>query len=181
MKKLIIIPAYNESENIEKTIRDIEKNTPDFDYVVVNDCSTDDTLKILKENHFNYVSLPINLGIGGAVQTGYKYAKEHDYDLAVQVDGDGQHDARFLNTMASYMETHDLDMVIGSRFIENEGFQSSALRRFGIKYFTVLIKLLTGVTITDPTSGLRMAGRNVLPCLPRIILPIIRSRKQQLR
>ena len=162
MKKLIIIPAYNESENIEKTIRDIEQNTPDFDYVVVNDCSKDNTLEILEKNSFNHVSLPINLGIGGAVQTGYRYALEHDYDLAVQVDGDGQHDASFLQTMASYMESHDLDMVIGSRFIENEGFQSSALRRFGIKYFTVLIKMLTGVTVTDPTSGLRMAGRKVI-------------------
>ena len=162
MKKLIIIPAYNESENIEKTVLDIEKNASGFDYVVINDCSTDDTLKILKKNHFNYVSLPINLGIGGAVQTGYRYAKEHKYDLAVQVDGDGQHDVSFLKTMADYMENHELDMVIGSRFIENEGFQSSALRRFGIRYFTFLIKLLTGVTITDPTSGLRMAGKKVI-------------------
>ena len=162
MKKLIIIPAYNESENIVGTVRDIEENAPEFDYIIINDCSTDNTLEICKQNHFNYVNLPINLGIGGAVQTGYKYAKEYGYDLAVQVDGDGQHDPAFLQKMADYLEEHKLDMVIGSRFITNEGFQSSALRRVGIVYFTRLIHLLTGKTVTDPTSGLRMGGRKVI-------------------
>lgn len=162
MKKLIIIPAYNEGENIKKTIEDIKEKAPEFDYVVINDCSTDNTLEVLRENHFNYVNLPLNLGIGGAVQTGYRYAWEHGYDLAVQVDGDGQHDPAFLNEMASYLEEHQLDMVIGSRFITKEGFQSSFMRRVGITYFTGLIKLLTGKTITDPTSGLRLAGRKVI-------------------
>ncbi len=162
MKKLIIIPAYNESENIKDTVENIKTNAPDFDYVVINDCSTDNTLDILKDNNYNYVSLPINLGIGGAVQTGYKYAMEHDYDVAVQVDGDGQHDPVFLNHMAEYLKEHDLDMVIGSRFIDKEGFQSSFTRRMGIVYFTVLIRILTGKKITDPTSGLRMAGKNVI-------------------
>lgn len=162
MKKLIIIPAYNESENIVGTVRDIEENAPDFDYIIINDCSTDNTLEICKQNHFNYVNLPINLGIGGAVQTGYKYAKQYGYDIAVQVDGDGQHDPAFLQQMAEYLEEHQLDMVIGSRFITNEGFQSSALRRVGIVYFTRLIHLLTGHKITDPTSGLRLGGRKVI-------------------
>lgn len=162
MKKLIIIPAYNESENIVGTVRDIEENAPDFDYIIINDCSTDNTLEICKQNHFNYVNLPINLGIGGAVQTGYKYAREYGYDIAVQVDGDGQHDPAFLQQMADYLEEHQLDMVIGSRFITNEGFQSSALRRVGIVYFTKLIHLLTGHKITDPTSGLRLGGRKVI-------------------
>ena len=162
MKKLIIIPAYNESENIVGTVRDIEQNAADFDYIIINDCSTDNTLEICKQNHFNYVNLPINLGIGGAVQTGYKYAKEYGYDLAVQVDGDGQHNPVFLQKMAEYLEEHELDMVIGSRFITNEGFQSSALRRVGIVYFTRLIRVLTGKTVTDPTSGLRMGGRKVI-------------------
>lgn len=162
MKKLIIIPAYNESENIVGTIEDIKENAPDFDYVVINDCSTDNTLQILKEHGYNYVSLPINLGIGGAVQTGYKYADKYGYDIAVQVDGDGQHDPAFLAKMADYLEEHDLDMVIGSRFIDKEGFQSSFMRRVGIVYFTGLIKLLTGKTITDPTSGLRLAGKKVI-------------------
>ena len=141
MKKLIIIPAYNESECIEATVRDMMENAPDFDYVIINDCSTDNTQEICEKNGFNIVNLPINLGIGGAVQTGYMYAVEYDYDLAVQVDGDGQHDPQFLRCMAEYLETHDADMVIGSRFIEKEGFQSSWIRRFGIVYFTKLIKL----------------------------------------
>ena len=162
MKKLIIIPAYNEGENIEKTVKDIQENALGFDYVVINDCSTDNTLEILKRNDYNFVSLPINLGIGGAVQTGYIYAKKYGYDIAVQVDGDGQHDPAFLTIMADYLEKHNLDMVIGSRFITKEGFQSSALRRFGIVYFSVLIKILTGKTVTDPTSGLRLAGRRVI-------------------
>ena len=162
MKKLIIIPAYNESANIEKTVRDIEENAKGFDYVIINDCSTDNTREICEAKGFNIVNLPINLGIGGAVQTGYQYAVRYGYDLAVQVDGDGQHDPQFLKQMADYMENHDVDMVIGSRFIEKEGFQSSFMRRVGITYFTGLIKLCTGKKITDPTSGLRMAGRRVI-------------------
>lgn len=162
MKKLIIIPAYNEAENIEKTIRDIEKNAPDFDYVIINDCSTDDTKAVCEKNKFNMIDLPINLGIGGAVQTGYRYGWNKGYDIAVQVDGDGQHDPAFLDEMAAYLLGNHLDMVIGSRFINKEGFQSSGTRRLGIKYFTILIKILTGVKITDPTSGLRMVNRDVM-------------------
>ena len=162
MKKLIIIPAYNEEENIERTIRMIEKGTNDFDYVIINDCSKDNTKKICEKNHFNYVDLPINLGIGGAVQTGYKYALNNGYDLAVQVDGDGQHDPQFLEEMAEYLVENKLDMVIGSRFINKEGFQSSGVRRLGIKYFTGLIKVLTGKKITDPTSGLRMINKDII-------------------
>lgn len=163
MKKgLVIIPAYNESANIENTVADIKKNAPDFDYVVINDCSKDNTLEILKANDMNYISLPVNLGIGGAVQTGYKYACEHGYETAVQVDGDGQHDVSYLNAMYDAMKTQNADMIIGSRFIEKEGFQSSLMRRIGISYFTKMIKVLTGVTITDPTSGFRLADRSVI-------------------
>lgn len=162
MKKLIIIPAYNESGNIKKTVLDIQKKANDFDYIIINDCSTDETRRICEQNGFNIVNLPINLGIGGAVQTGYKYALEKGYDMAVQVDGDGQHDPVFLQYMAKYLTERELDMVIGSRFIEKEGFQSSKARRIGIKYFTVLIKMLTGKKITDPTSGLRMVNRDII-------------------
>lgn len=162
MKKLIIIPAFNEEANIEKTVTSIQKDAKDFDYVVINDCSTDRTRQICEEKGYNVVNLPINLGIGGAVQTGYKYAYANGYDVAVQVDGDGQHDPEFLNKMAEYIEKNKVDMVIGSRFIEKKGFQSSVTRRMGIKFFSVLIKLLTGSVITDPTSGLRMVGRNVM-------------------
>ena len=162
MKKLIIIPAYNEEANIEKTVESILKDSSGFDYVIINDCSRDNTRKICEEKGYNIVNLPINLGIGGAVQTGYKYAVRNGYDMAVQVDGDGQHDPKFLEEMAAYLEEHDVDMVIGSRFIEKQGFQSSGLRRVGIRFFTALIKVMTGKKITDPTSGLRMVGKNVL-------------------
>ena len=162
MKKLIIIPAYNEEENIEKTVESILRDSSGFDYVIINDCSRDNTKKICEKRGYNIVNLPINLGIGGAVQTGYKYAVRNGYDMAVQVDGDGQHDPKFLEEMATYLEEHNVDMVIGSRFIEKQGFQSSGLRRIGIRFFTFLIKILTGKKITDPTSGLRMVGKNVL-------------------
>jgi len=162
IKKLIIIPAFNEADNIEKTVQAILRNAPDFDYVIINDCSGDKTREICEKNGFNIVNLPINLGIGGAVQTGYRYAYEMGYDVAVQVDGDGQHDPEFLNQMAEYLMSHQLDMVIGSRFIEKKGFQSSRIRRVGIVFFSILIKILTGKLITDPTSGLRMIGRNAM-------------------
>lgn len=162
MRQLIIIPAYNERDNIEKTVNAIIEKAPEFDYVIINDCSTDDTRSICERNGYNIINLPINLGIGGAVQTGYRYAYEEGYDMAVQVDGDGQHDPQFLQVMAEVMTEKKLDMVIGSRFIDKEGFQSSGVRRIGIKYFTVLIKLLTGKKITDPTSGLRMVNRKVI-------------------
>lgn len=162
MKKLIIIPAYNEEENIVETVENIKKDALGFDYVVINDCSTDSTRKICEERGYHIVNLPINLGIGGAVQTGYKYALRHGYDVAVQVDGDGQHDPEFLEKMFEELCDKKLDMVIGSRFIAKEGFQSSLMRRIGIVYFTKLIKFLTGITITDPTSGLRMANRKVI-------------------
>jgi len=160
-KKLIIIPAYNESTNLIHVVEDIEKNAPDFDYVIINDCSKDDTEQICKDNNFNYVSLPINLGIGGGMQTGYKYAQRHGYDVAVQFDGDGQHDAAYLGALLKEMEDTGADMVIGSRFINKEGFQSSFTRRVGIRFFEKLIKIVSGKRITDATSGFRMVNRKI--------------------
>ncbi|MDY2618975.1 MAG: glycosyltransferase family 2 protein [Oscillospiraceae bacterium] len=162
MKKLVIIPAYNEEDSIVNTVQDILDHAPGFDYVVINDCSKDRTLQRCRENGLNVIDLPVNLGIGGGIQTGYRYAVEHGYDVAVQFDGDGQHDASYLQAMADRLERDDLDMVIGSRFIENEGFQSTGLRRFGINFFKFLIKLLYGGTITDATSGMRMCSRRVM-------------------
>lgn len=162
LKKLIIIPAYNESECIEKTIENIQKNAKDFDYIIINDCSTDNTREICERNGFHIINLPVNLGIGGAVQTGYIYGIRCGYDMAVQVDGDGQHDAAFLQKMAECLEETGADMVIGSRFIEKQGFQSTGARRIGIRFFTWLIRLMTGKTVTDPTSGLRMVNRKVM-------------------
>lgn len=162
MKKLVIIPAYNEAGSIQKAVDDIQAHAPNFDYVVVNDCSTDATLNICRELNLNHVNLSVNLGIGGAVQTGYLYGYRNGYDVAVQFDGDGQHDASYLEQMAEALAKTGSDMIIGSRFIEKEGFQSSGLRRIGIRYFSVLIQLMTGKKVTDPTSGMRMVNRDVM-------------------
>ncbi len=162
MKSLVIIPAFNESASILNTVKDIKDNAPGFDYVIINDCSTDNMKQICRDNNLNVVNLPVNLGIGGAVQTGYKYAREYGYDAAVQFDGDGQHKAEYLQMMADLMEKEELDMVIGSRFIEREGFQSTFMRKVGIKFFTGLIKLITGKKVTDPTSGMRMVGKDLI-------------------
>lgn len=171
MKSLVIIPAYNEEKSIEKTVQDIRENAPEFDYVIVNDCSKDATLEICREQGMHVLNLPINLGIGGAVQTGYLYAHKNHYDFAIQFDGDGQHDAKYLQEMRDYMIAHETDMLIGSRFITKEGFQSSGIRRFGIRYFSVLIKLLTRCLVTDPTSGMRMVNRDIIEiyagCYPK--------------
>lgn len=188
MKKLVIIPAYNECGSILKAVDDIREHAPGFDYVVVNDCSTDKTLSICRKNKLNYVNLSVNLGIGGAVQTGYIYACQNGYDVAVQFDGDGQHDAAYLDRMAQALTESGSDMVIGSRFIEKEGFQSSGLRRVGIRYFSVLIWLLTGKKVTDPTSGMRMVNREVIRIYadsypkdypePESVMAILRKRKK---
>lgn len=162
MKKLVIIPAYNEAASIVNTVNDLKLNAPDFDYIIINDGSKDDTTEVCEKNYLNHLELSINLGIGGAVQTGYLYAYYNDYDVAVQFDGDGQHDASYLSYLEEVLTSNNADMVIGSRFIEKEGFQSSGLRRFAIKYFTLLIKFLTGKKITDPTSGFRMCNKRII-------------------
>ena len=162
MKKLVIIPAYNECGSIQRAVDDIREHAPGFDYVVINDCSTDETLDICRKYGLNHVNLSVNLGIGGAVQTGYIYGCQYGYDMAVQFDGDGQHDGAYLEMMAEKLLETGSDMVIGSRFIEREGFQSSGLRRIGIWYFSMLLLLLTGKRVTDPTSGMRMVNREVM-------------------
>ena len=162
MKKIVIIPAYNEISNIRTTVQDILDHAPGFDYVIINDCSQDGTMRFCTEQGMNIINLPVNLGIGGAVQTGYLYAWRNDYDVAVQFDGDGQHDASYLGEMADFLQAQQADMVIGSRYIKKEGFQSSGIRQFGIRYFSALIKLLTGKRVTDPTSGMRMVNRDVM-------------------
>ena len=131
MRTLVIIPAYNEEESIIGTIKDVVSSGFDVDYVVINDCSKDNTLSVLKSVDANYISLPVNLGIGGGMQAGYIYAYERGYDIAVQIDGDGQHDAAYLGKILEPLIRREADMVIGSRFIEKEGFQSSLTRRLG--------------------------------------------------
>lgn len=167
MKVLIIIPAYNEQENIQGVLSDIQEYAPEVDCVVINDCSTDGTREVLRGIGANYLDLPINLGIGGGVQTGYRYALEHGYDIAIQFDGDGQHDARFLHDLTAPIEGGAADVVIGSRFLKGEGFQSSAMRRFGIQFLSRLIRMLCGVQVLDVTSGMRAVNREMMELFAR--------------
>lgn len=161
-KVLIIIPAYNEEKNIEKVVDNIVNNFPEYDYVVINDGSRDATRDICKARGYEFLNLSINLGIGGAVQTGYKYAKDKGYDIAVQIDGDGQHDISYLKKMLPLLESGEADIVIGSRFIDKEGFQSSAARRTGIKLLSTLIFICTGCRIKDVTSGFRAVNKKFI-------------------
>ena len=162
MNVLVIIPAYNEESSIRKTVLEVREKAPWADILVVNDCSVDNTEKILAELGVIYLRLPVNLGIGGAVQTGYRYAGLNGYDIAVQLDADGQHDADFLEAVTAPIKEGRADVVIGSRFIEKEGFQTSGMRRFGIKFLNGLIRLITGVKVTDATSGFRAVSKNMI-------------------
>lgn len=161
-KVLIIIPAYNEEENIEKVVDNIRNNFPQYDYIVINDGSKDNTRDICQKRGYQYLNLSINLGIGGAVQTGYKYAKDKGYDVAVQIDGDGQHDIAYLEEMLPALKNGEADIVIGSRFIDKEGFQSSAARRMGIRILSALIFLCTGCKVKDVTSGFRAVNKRFI-------------------
>lgn len=161
MRTLIIIPAYNEGKSLPKLFSELKALPVKCDIVVINDCSTDDTEAVCLAHDIRVISLPVNLGIGGAVQTGYRYAYKNNYDAAVQMDGDGQHDPMFLKLLLSRIE-QGFDLCIGSRFIENEGFQSSATRRMGIKYFSWLIRFMTGNSFSDPTSGFRACNRGLI-------------------
>ena len=162
MRVLIIIPAYNEQDNIKSVINKLQRYVPSMDYLIINDCSKDETVKVCDSNNFNYISLPINLGIGGGVQTGYKYAWKYGYDIAVQHDGDGQHDPAYIVKSIEPLVDGTADIVIGSRFIEKEGFQSSRTRRIGIKILSWLIYICGGVRIKDVTSGFRAVNREYI-------------------
>lgn len=167
MKILVIIPAYNEEESIEGVVQELIRTKIDVDYIIINDCSSDETESICKKNKFNYLSLPVNLGIGGGVQTGYCYASENKYDIAIQMDGDGQHNAEFLRELIDPIINQEANMVIGSRFIEKKGFQSSGLRRFGISFLKKLIRVCCGVSIQDTTSGFRACDKNLIDFFAR--------------
>ena len=133
----------------------LQKVAPFADFLIVNDASTDSSAVILKEQGFSHISLPVNLGIGGGVQSGYLYAREHGYDITVQMDGDGQHDPAYLANVIAPVESGEFAMCIGSRFIEKEGFQTSFMRRLGIQILSVLIHALCGKKVKDVTSGFR--------------------------
>lgn len=161
-----IIPAYNEEKAIAAVVADINRTAKEqqllIDAIVVNDCSKDATSEVISKINCIALNLPVNLGIGGAVQTGFKYAFENGYDYAIQVDGDGQHPASEVPVILKKAQEENADVVVGSRFISKDGFQSSALRRFGINYFKWLNKILVGVTVNDSTSGFRLINKKVL-------------------
>lgn len=154
-----MIPAYNEAENIEKVVKDIKKNT-NYDYLIVNDGSRDNTVEILEKNHFSGIHLPMNYGLASAVQTGFKYAYQHGYDIVIQFDGDGQHQAKYLKDLVHEIENGS-DIVIGSRFVNRK--KNFSGRMLGSRLLTFIIFLATFRKINDPTSGLRAYGKRVIP------------------
>lgn len=167
MKRIaVIIPAYNEASSIESVIRAIRQlpKTPNqiLEVVVINDCSLDETSACASKMTCTVLDLPINLGIGGAVQTGIRYAFENGYDLAVQIDGDGQHPPEELVHLIEAQQTKGWNVVIGSRYMDKQGFQSSRVRRMGIRYFRRLNRMLTGQDISDCTSGFRLLDRKAM-------------------
>jgi glycosyltransferase involved in cell wall biosynthesis len=166
VKTLIMLPCYNEQHSLPKLLDDLmTTNHPEkysLHIVVINDCSKDDTAKVAKQYKVNLINLPVNLGIGGAVQSGLKFALRNDFDLAVQMDGDGQHPPGELHKLLDCYEKSGANVVIGSRFIEKKGFQTSFVRRMGIRYFHWLNKLMTGKSIYDSTSGFRLFDKKAI-------------------
>jgi glycosyltransferase involved in cell wall biosynthesis len=161
-RNLAIVPAFNEADSIAPTVAAIYQWAPDFDVLVVDDGSNDATAERAADADAAVLRMPFNLGIGGAMQAGYIYALERGYEVAVQVDGDGQHDPRHIPELLEHLrDDADLNMVTGSRFLaaSGVGFQSSATRRAGIRVFSSLVSLITGQRVTDPTSGFRMTNR----------------------
>lgn len=166
-KVLLIIPAYNEEENILNTYQSIKnynkKNKTKYDVIVINDGSRDRTSKICHENGIPVIDLIHNLGIGGAVQTGYKYAYYHGYDIAVQFDGDGQHDVRYVKNIIAPIMEGKADMTIGSRFVGDiETFRTTFARRIGISIISIFMQAVTGKKIYDTTSGFRACSKELI-------------------
>lgn len=166
MKKLAIVPAFNEEKNITGVIFSLKKYQPDFDIVVINDGSLDQTSSVAREtNQAVIIDLPANIGIGGAVQTGFIYARRKNYDLAIQIDGDGQHDAAEIAKLIAPIMANEADMVIGSRFLSQSKYKGTLLRRLGIKIFSWLNLIFLGQKITDSTSGFRAFSRRAIEIL----------------
>lgn len=160
MRVLVIVPAYNEEENIACVVDALRRKG--IDYVVVNDGSNDNTLKICRDNSFNYLNLPKNLGIGGAVQAGHLYAQRNGYDIDIQFDGDGQHDVSCIPNLVDAIEG-GADLVVGSRFIGGSNkFKSTTARRMGINFLKHVIKMKTGLVVNDVTSGFRACNRKAI-------------------
>ncbi len=162
MRVLAIVPAYNEAPNLPRVIAALRTSSPGCDICVVDDGSTDQTAAVAARLGAAVLRSPLNLGIGGAVQTGYLWARDHAYDAAIQVDGDGQHDPSQIAASLEPIEQGRADVVIGSRFLADGGFRSTPLRRAGIRYLCWLLWLRCGARVTDPTSGFRAAGRRAI-------------------
>ena len=160
MRTLVIIPAYNEQDNIQRVVENLIENYPQYEYVVVNDGSKDDTARICRENGYNLLDLPANLGLAGAFQTGLKYAQEMGYDRAIQFDADGQHLPQYIQPMIDCMEQGNYDIVVGSRFVTEKNPRS--LRMMGSYLIAFAMRLTTGKTLTDPTSGMRLFNRQMI-------------------
>ncbi len=159
MKTLIIVPAYNEELNIKKAIEDITKET-EYDYIVINDCSKDDTKKVCIENGFHCLSLPVNYGLTSGIQIGMKYAYQKGYDIAIQFDGDGQHKAEHLKELVKEIEEGNGNIIIGSRFVTQK--KPKNMRMLGSFLLSIAIRLTTGKKIKDPTSGMRAYDRKAI-------------------
>lgn len=159
---LLVIPAYNEAENLPRVIRDITAQNADLHYIIVSDGSTDDTVSLCEKNGYHYISLPVNLGLSGCFQTGMKYARDHGYRYVAQFDGDGQHRAEDVQVLYRKMKEVDCDIVLGSRFLENK--KGGSMREIGSRLIAAAIKLTTGVTITDPTCGIRLYNHRIIEC-----------------
>jgi len=159
---LVIVPAFNEEGSLEKVVREVNIHLPQAHVLVVNDGSTDLTSEKAKACGGMVLDLPFNLGIGGAMQAGYQYAYEKGYDIAIQVDGDGQHDPKEIGKLLKALEEKKIDVAIGSRFIGDSGYKSSTVRRIGITIFSGVISTIVGQKITDPTSGFRAANRKAI-------------------
>lgn len=160
MKCLIVIPAYNEADNIEKVVDNIIQNYPQYDYVIVNDGSTDATRKICKERGYNLLDLPVNVGLAGAIKSGIKYANFYQYEYAVQIDGDGQHDPIYIESMLDKMQESGADIVIGSRFVNVK--KNVSMRMLGSNLISTAIWLTTGKKIKDVTSGMRLFNKSMI-------------------
>lgn len=165
---LAVVPAYNESATIVGVVEDLRKHAPKFDTLVVDDGSTDDTDVLASEAGARVVKLPFNLGIGGAVQTGFVYAREHGYDFLAQVDGDGQHDSAELQRLIAAMEEEAVDMVCGSRFLtDDQQYPAPISRRTGIHIFAFVLSRIVGMRVSDPTSGFRLYNRRAIELFAR--------------
>jgi glycosyltransferase involved in cell wall biosynthesis len=161
-KVLVIIPAYNEEGSLEKVVREVRTHLSQADILVVSDGSTDRTSEKARASGATVLELPFNLGIGGAMQAGYRYAYEKGYDIAIQVDADGQHDPKEIRRLLDALETKGADVVIGSRFIGDSEYKSSFMRRIGISIFSRVISIIVRQRITDPTSGFRAGNRRAI-------------------